>query len=294
MGKDLLVNENMYGYAEGRDEASQIIMEHILIEENGSGAPPHWHDQLLLMYIVKGEMTVLCRNQKVLGEQGDIIIVNPNEIHSVENAVKGVEYYLLKIDLILLLGKQPDLKQTIYAEPLLKNSILFENKVSRDDLTLNIIKNMVKEFREKNEGHELALIGLTYQMLTTLLRKYKKTIPDKTELDMQYRRLNQIKPAIIYMEDHFAEKVTLADLSEIAHLSPIHFSRVFKTVSGFSPMDFLNQLRVQKAAQLLVKTDKTIVEIAMDTGFNDGNYFSRFFKKCRNETPSEFREKYLK
>jgi len=96
------------------------------------------------------------------------------------------------------------------------------------------------------------------------------------------------------MKSHLADKITLENLSEITHLSPIHFSRVFKTVSGFSPMEFLNRMRVQKASQLLVNTDKTIVEIAMDTGFNDGNYFSRFFKKCQKETPSEFRGKYVK
>jgi transcriptional regulator GlxA family with amidase domain len=100
------------------------------------------------------------------------------------------------------------------------------------------------------------------QIWTALLHEFTKEIPDPSELDMQYRRLKQIKPAITYMESHLADKSTLENLSEVAHLSPIHFSRVFKTVSGFSPMEFLGRLRVQKASQLLVNTDKTIVEIA--------------------------------
>ena len=59
-------------------------------------------------------------------------------------------------------------------------------------------------------------------------------------------------------------------------------------------MEFLNHIRVQKAAQMLMNSDKNIVEIAMESGFNDSNYFSRIFKKYRKETPSEFREKYIK
>ena len=294
MGKNLIVDENMYGYALGSEGATSVYVEHCLVNGSGSVFPPHWHEQLLLMYIKKGTLMLQCMEQRILAEQDSIILVNPNEIHSIETLESDLEYYLLKIDLLLLLGNQPDLQQNMYTEPLLKSRLLFENKITNDDFILGIMKNIIEEFQEKKEGYELVLRGLAYQILTALLRRHTKTVPDQSELDMQYRRLKQIKPAITYMEAHMAEKITLAELSEVTHLSPNHFSRVFKIVSGFSPMEFLSRIRVQKSAQLLLSTNKTIIEIAMDTGFNDGNYFSRYFKKCRNETPSEFREKYLK
>lgn len=294
MGKNLIIDENMYGYASGNDESLSIHIEHCFVNGSGSVFPPHWHEQLLLMYIKSGTLVLRCREQRILAEQNSIVIVNPNEIHSMETLDSGLKYYLLKIDLLLLLGNQPDLKQNMYTELLLKNHLLFENKIVNDDFFFGIMENIIEEFQEKKEGYELVLRGLSYQILTILLRRYTKAVPDQSELDMQYRRLNQIKPAIIYMEEHMAEKITLVELSEVTHLSPNHFSRVFKTVSGLSPVEFLNRIRVQKAAQLLLNTDKTVVEIAMDTGFNDGNYFSRSFKKYRSETPSEFREKYIK
>lgn len=294
MGKKFIVDENMYGYSLENDRGTSIFIEHCLINGIGSVFPPHWHEQLLLMYIKKGILVLQCREERILGEQDSIVIANPNEIHSIETLDSDLEYYLLKIDLLLLLGNQPDLQQNMYTELLLKNRLLFENKISKDDFILGIMNSIIEEFREKKEGYELALRGLAYQILTALLRTYTKTAPNQSELDMQYRRLEQIKPAITYMEMHMAEKITLFELSEVTHLSPNHFSRVFKIVSGFSPMEFLNRIRVQKAAQLLLNTNKTIVEIAMDTGFNDSNYFSRSFKKCRSETPSEFREKYIK
>ncbi|TCL56023.1 AraC family transcriptional regulator [Hydrogenispora ethanolica] len=294
MGNDLIIDENMYGHALGKNETSPLHIEHYFFKENGTIFPPHWHEQFMLMYVKKGMLLLQCGKQKILAEQDSIAIVNPNEIHSGENPESDLEYYSLKIDLLLLLGNQPDLQQTMYTELLLKNRVRFENKISNDDFLLGCMKHIIKEFGEKKEGYELALRGLGYQILTALLRKFTKTVADQSELDMQYRRLKQIKPAITYMESHLADKITLKKLSEVTHLSPIHFSRVFKTVSGFSPMEFLGRMRIQKASQLLVNTDKTIVEIAMDTGFNDGNYFSRFFKKCRKETPREFREKYVK
>lgn len=294
MGGNLTIDENMYGYALGKSKSIPIHIEHYFFKENGTIFQPHWHEQFMLMYIQKGVLLLKCGEQKILAEQDSIAIVNPNEIHSGENPESDLEYYSLKVDLLLLLGNQPDLQQTMYTELLLKNRLIFENKISNDGFLLGCIKNAIKEVQQKKEGYELALRGLGYQILTELLRNCTKTVPDQFELDMQYRRLKQIKPAITYMESHLAGKITLENLSEAVHLSPAHFSRVFKIVSGFSPMEFLNRMRVQKASQLLVNTDKTIVEIALETGFNDGNYFSRFFKKCRKETPREFREKYVK
>lgn len=294
MGWDLVVDENMHGHAMNDEKLVSVLMEYCCFEENGAIFPPHWHEQLILMYIKEGTLQLQCGEQKIIAEQNSIAIVNPNEIHSGENLKSVLEYYLIRIDLLLLLGNQPDLQQTMYTELLLKNYISFENKISEDDILLDNVKNIIKESQKSEEGYELAIRGLSFQLLANLLRRHTKTASNQSELDIQYRRLKQIKPAITHMEINMADKITLEELSQTTHLSTIHFSRVFKIVTGCSPMDYLNRMRVQKAAQLLLKTNKTIIEIAMDTGFNDSNYFSRFFKKCRDITPREFREKYVK
>jgi Transcriptional regulator containing an amidase domain and an AraC-type DNA-binding HTH domain len=290
---NLQIDENMYGYSLNQNKLNPIQIDHYYFKENGTIFPPHWHEQLMLMYVAEGVLLLHCGEQKIFAERNTIVIVNPNEIHSGENTESDLEYYSLKIDLLMLLGNQPDFNQTMYTELLLKNRLRFENKISNDDFMLSCLKNITQEYSEKKEGYELALRGSAFQILTILIRNYTKPVSNQSKLDMQYRRLNQIKPAITHMELHLADKITLEALAESAHLSPAHFSRIFKTVSGFSPLEFLNRLRIQNATQLLVNTDKTIVEIAMETGFNDGNYFSRYFKQCRNETPSEFREKYV-
>jgi len=81
----------------------------------------------------------------------------------------------------------------MYAELLLKNRLLFENKISNDDFLLGCVENIIRESQEKKEGYELALRGLGYQILTALLRSHTKTVPDQSELDMHYRRLKKVK-----------------------------------------------------------------------------------------------------
>jgi len=73
MGKNLIVDENMYGYALGREGATSVCVEHCLV--NGSVFPPHWHEQLLLMYIKKGTLILQCMEQRILAEQDSIVHV---------------------------------------------------------------------------------------------------------------------------------------------------------------------------------------------------------------------------
>lgn len=291
---NLVVEENMYGHDSEKNESIPIHLEHYFITEPGSVFPPHWHEQFMIMYIVKGMLLLQCGDSVISAEQETIAIVNPNEIHSGESMEPDLEYYLIKMDLILLLGNQPDLNQTVYSELLMKNLMQFENKINSDDFLVACVQNIIKENQEKRKGYEFALRGLVYQLLTLLLRSHTKAVSNQSQLEMQYRRLNQIKPSIDYMELNFGNKITLEQLAEAVHLSTIHFSRVFKMVSGLSPMEFLNGIRIQKASELLINTNKAISEIAMNTGFNDANYFSRLFKKSRGKSPREFRKKYTK
>ncbi|WP_415640132.1 AraC family ligand binding domain-containing protein, partial [Paenibacillus taichungensis] len=156
----------MYGYVEDKEISKPIITEYCSFNEKGSIFPPHWHEQLMILYIEKGKMILQAGNQQIIGEQGTILIVNPNVIHSGENINSDLAYYLFKIDLLLLLGNQPDLQQSIYTELLLKNRFLFEEKITEDEFILGSIQKMIREYEEKKEGFELVLRGLTYQILT--------------------------------------------------------------------------------------------------------------------------------
>lgn len=294
MGKKLIVNENMFGHGEENKLNVPIFVEHCTVTESGMIFPPHWHEQLILMNIRSGSLVLQCVGQEFVANQGDVLVVNPNEIHSGLNPGLELNYDLIKLDLILLIGNQADLQQSKYVELILKNHMLFQNKIKNDKLILSYIANIILEYREHKEGYELAVRGYAYQLLTCLLREYIKVIPTQNDMDMQYRRIKQINGAINYMEEHLSDKITLKDLAEISNLSLIHFSRVFKSISGYSPMDYLNRLRIQRATQLLLESDLTIIQIAMDTGFSDSNYFSRAFKKVREQTPSEFRRIYTK
>lgn len=96
--------------------------------------------------------------------------------------------------------------------------------------------------------------------------------------------------AIRFMADHYAENITRDTVAEVACVSPSHFSRLIRKQFGRSFVDLLNQMRVDRAAELLARTDRPLAVIALETGFRDQSYFTKVFRRYRDITPLRYRE----
>jgi two-component system response regulator YesN len=104
------------------------------------------------------------------------------------------------------------------------------------------------------------------------------------------RPLNDlISQARQYIADHFTGQISLESVAESIALSPPYFSRLFSSQVGKTFIDYLTELRIAKASQLLRDSQLSIKEICSAVGYSDPNYFSRIFKKVTGRTPSEFR-----
>ncbi|MDF2944182.1 MAG: hypothetical protein K0S01_3040 [Herbinix sp.] len=91
-----------------------------------------------------------------------------------------------------------------------------------------------------------------------------------------------------YLEQHYAEDISLEDVAEQVNISPQYFSKLIKKNTGFNFIDWLSMLRVKKAKELLTNSDFTVKEVCFMVGYKDPNYFSRIFKKRIGITPSEY------
>jgi AraC-like DNA-binding protein len=92
------------------------------------------------------------------------------------------------------------------------------------------------------------------------------------------------------MQDHIDKSLTLADLAANVNYSPSHYSSWFKNKTGFSPIEYFNQLKIQKACQYLQFTDLRIKEIAFIIGIHDAYYFTRLFGKTMGFSPKDYRQ----
>jgi AraC-like DNA-binding protein len=111
-----------------------------------------------------------------------------------------------------------------------------------------------------------------------------KPVHDRTSDRMEIHRV------VEYLHANIAHKITVRVMAGVACMSPSHFSHVFKTEVGKTPMDYLNHIRMERVKKLLLAGDKSITEIALECGFSSPAYLSASFYKKFKITPSAFQQ----
>jgi YesN/AraC family two-component response regulator len=95
-----------------------------------------------------------------------------------------------------------------------------------------------------------------------------------------------------YIRKHYREKIYLGDIADALEISPSYLSRVFKKETGQNIQDYVNSLRVERAVNLLVYTDKSLSEIAEYVNFPNQSYFGKIFRQYKQMTPKEYRNRF--
>jgi AraC-like DNA-binding protein len=102
----------------------------------------------------------------------------------------------------------------------------------------------------------------------------------------------RIEKVFEHLRNNYQKEISLEDVSKIAGMTEVSFSRFIKKRTGRTFIDSLNDIRLGYASRLLIDSSQTVAEIAYKCGFNNISYFNRLFKKTKNITPKEFREQY--
>lgn len=142
---------------------------------------------------------------------------------------------------------------------------------------------MEEESNNREPGHEAVLLAKLLELIVRLSRLYMHA--ETTEA----QALLRVGHVIGSLESDYASDWTLEEIFKTAHMSRSNFMRVFKKATGQSPIEYLLRMRIQEGMKLLLNTDKSITDIAMEVGFNDSNYFSRQFRQALGHSPRQFR-----
>ncbi len=125
--------------------------------------------------------------------------------------------------------------------------------------------------------------------LTAWLRASLDAALEAVETARRRNSQAQLAAAMRYLQEHYAERLSRDEVAAVAHLSPAHFSRQVKLTYGRTFSELLTRLRVDRAADLLRRTDRPIALIALETGFADASYLTKVFRRERGLTPAAYR-----
>lgn len=138
-------------------------------------------------------------------------------------------------------------------------------------------------------GYEVMFESFARVFLVKLIQKYGEKDDNEYEFKKGFSS-NQYKQVLDLVKRKFAAPLSVEDLANAAAISPHHFSRLFKETIGKTPMNFVQEHRVEESKKLLKDVDLPLIEIAARCGFSDQAHFSRVFKQYLNTTPKQFRK----
>lgn len=248
----------------------------------------HWHPEFELICGISGELAVTVSQEKYILREGEILFINPEELHSYAAFSEEVQYHAAVFKPSLFQFNAPHFFEQEFINPMINGVLRFPRMIDRRHEKYAVISPIVDRiFNEHINSKTMVFADLTLLFCTLMDNGLLEQVSEESV----YKQTEDIKCCIKYMEENFNRNITLAELANLVHLNPNYFCNYFKKQTGLTPFAQLNNIRIHRASKILCQTELSIAEVAEACGYENTNYFIRRFKEARGCTPSVYRKK---
>ena len=254
--------------------------------------PFHWHEELELIVIKKGQGYVSADLHSETVTAGDIVLILPGQLHSIDQkAGCEMEYENILFMPGMLISGENDLCANRFILPLLNEEQSPLTFITPACQIYPQIAGCIRHIDElcevQSEGYQLAVKAELFRFFFFLISAQKNRDPVPK---IKTKSLKKLKTILKYVEDHYSDSITIDDMAALTYYSKSHFMKFFKTHMGTGFIEYLNDYRLTMAARLLASTGASVLEIAARTGFDNLSYFNRLFKRKYHLTPMQYRK----
>ncbi|MBZ9536439.1 AraC family transcriptional regulator [Cytobacillus oceanisediminis] len=258
----------------------------------------HSHDRYEIYYFHGGECKYLIGDRIYRLQEDDLIIMNgltlhraypepgiPYERSVIEFSSEWLRPILNNLNVPELLSPFNQLSNTLF-------HIKDKEKSAEVKALIKKMAEKLKSSKQENIVENRFQIGELTSMLMQLLFKVFELSKQQLENNSlaESDKNIHVKKMIEWIDTHFCEPITLDDIAHHLNISKYYMSRIFKDVTGYTIMQYIMSCRINRAKYLLeIHLDKSILEVSLESGFEDSSHFSRFFRKQMKLTPTEYR-----
>lgn len=243
---------------------------------------PHWHEHYEIYYLVSGKREYAIENKIYNLDKGDLILIPPRTIHRSSKMFSDSHERLLI---------------NFHEDFLKKEDLALCDCFSSTHLTIPPFKRMyIESLFQKIESEYYLADDFTNRLLqnylTELLVFINRLGNDHNIFTVKDVTGETIRDAAKYIQENFNQEIELQEMAQKAYMSEGYFSKKFKQFIGVGFVEYLNNVRISNAVQLLTSTNIPITTVAHQCGYNDSNYFTSVFKKIKGTTPAKYRKQY--
>jgi len=243
----------------------------------------HYHDEVELLACKDGVISAVIDNVKYTVRDGEVLFLNARVPHETFCEKDGSQSMFIQFRIESFL-QNPSENLSKYLAYLRRNTTRSVHLI-KDPIIINSMCSILDEQQKKQSGYANLIYANVHTICGMLTRE--NVFSDSTKTDIP--SLQKLLPALAYIDENYFTELSLENVSAASGLNKYYFCRLFKKACGIGFSEYLNLVRVSKAEKMLRKTDKTVLEIAFDTGFSSVSYFNSIFRKYKGCTPTACR-----
>ncbi len=264
--------------------------------ENEWHVVPHWHEEMEWIYFQKGDFPVWINTKEYQVHAPAFMCIHPEELHALILEKDGIESAVV-FPVDILCFERYDAAEAKVLGPLAEGKLRMPVLCQSGDAAFEELSACYKEIeqmlRQMKEQKNMFYLNIKAKMLELIAVAYKYDLLTRQvrEGREESGTVENLKKVLQYIGENYSSPLRLSELAELVNMNEQYFCRYFKKNIGKTITEYINVIRVEKAATALAETEDKIIDIASACGFDNTGYFIRRFKKEKGMTPSEYRKK---
>lgn len=249
--------------------------------------PPHWHDELEIVHVLEGKVKVIISENTYFLQKSEMAVISFKEIHQIQSVEGECLLQIIQFNPKFMEYHFPNLSRIRFQENLQSLS-----KERNSGIILNLkklISELINSLVDKKRGYEYEVISLTYKLFGLLISNLPYTLNSEDELEENNVVFQRLSKIFEYIEKNYMNEINIDTLVEVLHLNRYYLAHFFKKHTGLSIGQYITNIRMNKATELLAKSEESITNIILLCGFKNVKYFYKIFKDVYNCSPLEYK-----
>lgn len=254
----------------------------------------HWHEELEAIIVSEGTLLLGCGSEQYIVHGGEAFFINSGVLHGCwAYQSSRCRIYSIVFHPRLVGGAQDSIFFQKYLHPIMENricgSLLLSPQIPWQAAVIDHIDSAWRSVNYQPPGYEFDV----WNHLSAMILQLHNNLPagSREENQKSQRNAQRIKGMLQFIHDHYAGKISVAEIAQSVSISESECLRCFRNTVQLTPNQYLRQYRIRQAANLLVSTEEKISAIAHACGFDDLSFFAKTFRELKGVSPSDYRSR---
>lgn len=261
-----------------------------------SGLQPvsgHWHKEAEIVLCIAGETKITINNCRYTLKTGEVAVALGGDIHSYE-ASENHRRIVIIFDFSIFDGNTLQKSRNGEIKHQLENMVRVSRRWNKE--TEEKAAAIIRRLEELSDCRDFCRPLDIIARLCDLIILFCREVPKDENMGKTFANYSQIKKlagieeVFSLVENHYRERITLADAAQVMNFNPSYFARIFHRITGTTFLSYLNTYRINKARQLLLSEDCSVAEVSIKVGFTSIKTFNRVFRQIIGMSPTDYRQ----